>query len=269
MTQKKISAILLVTTMLVLLISSCSKTTNRPVEPQPVANAGKLARMSFKDGSYDSVYYNSDGSISKIVNHYTVPGSYTEVFNYEYNAAKKVSRINQNNGDYYRYEYVGGQLIAVMHYVNGVKQDYKMYDYAGDRISSIEEYYQPNPNIPGHELIARRDYTYYGDGNLKLEENYSFDPQTHAPKKDFTVEHSDYDGKPNTAEPVSRFLYTSFVEFAKNNARKMVTKDVVNGVTTEFQSEYTYDAVSHPLSRKISYQSGSQLITETIQFSYY
>jgi uncharacterized protein with FMN-binding domain len=270
MTQKKVSGVLLVLTMLVLLISSCRKTSPSPnPEPQPVPNKGKLAKMSFKDGSYDSLVYNADGSVARIINHYTVPGSYTEEFSFEYNTDKKVSRINQNNGDYYRYEYVGAQLIAVMHYVNGKKQDYKMYDYDGAHISSIEEYYQPNPNVPGHELISRRDYSYYPDGNLKLEQNYSFDPVTRAPKKDFTVEHLDYDGKPNPADPLSRFLYTSFVEFAKNNARKMITRDEVNGVNTEFQSEYTYNASAHPLSRKVSYMSGGQLVIETIAYSYY
>jgi hypothetical protein len=269
MTQKKLSGLLLLLTMLVLLVSACRKSSSIPVEPQPVPAKGKLAKMSFKDGSYDSIFYNNDGSIARILLHYTIPASYNEDYSFEYYADKKVSKITESRGEYYRYEYVGGQLIAVMHYVNGKKQDYKMCDYTGNKISSIEEYYQFNPNVPGHELISRRDYTYYSDGNLKLEENYSFDPQNHAPKKDFTVEHADYDGKPNTADPVSRFLYMSFVEFAKHNARKMTTKDEISGITTEFESEYTYDAGSRPLTRKISYLSGGQQVTETIVFSYY
>jgi hypothetical protein len=268
MTQKKISGVLLVLTMLVLLISSCRKNPIQPNEPQPLPS-GKLAKMSFKDGSYDSVFYNNDGSIARIINHHTVPGPYTEEFSYEYDTNGKVKRINQNNGEYYQYGFIGEELVAVMHYVNGRKRDYKLYDYVDHKLSSIEEYYQFDPNVPGHELYSRRDYSYYQDGNLKLEENYSFDAQTHVPKKDFTIEHADYDGKANTSDAVARFLYMSSIEFAKHNPRKMKTKDEVSGVVTEFQSEYTYDAASRPLTRRISYPSGGQTITETILFSYY
>lgn len=267
MTQKKISGILLLITMIALL-ASCSKRVDVRIDPQPGPAPGKLAKLEYK-GGYDSLFYNTDGTISRIKNYYSMPGPYTEVFDFEYNNDKTVSRITDNNGEKYEYKYFGGQLTAVMHYVNGVKQDYRIYDYENGRLSSIEEYYQIDPNAVGHAFTAERKLYYHPDGNLKQEVSYSFDPQTHAPVKDFSIEHTDYDNKLNPTDNLGRFLYLAFVQMAKNNSRKMTAKNEQNGAFTTFDYEYTYDAAANPLTRKMVYISNGQLVTELIKYYYY
>ncbi len=268
MTQKKLSGILLLITMIALL-ASCSKRVEPIIEPQPVPIPGKLAKLSFKDGAYDSLFYNADGKISKIKNYYAMPGPYTEIFTFEYNAAKQLSRITDSNGELYEYTYTNGELTAVKHYINGVKHDYRLFDYQDGKLSAVEEYYQPAPGVPGHEFTAQRNFYYYPDGNLKQEVSYSFAPQTRVPVKDFTIEHSDYDSKLNPTDLLGRFLYMPFIQLSKNNPGKMTAKSEANGASTEFVYEYTYDAASNPLTRKMSYTSGGQLITETVLYHYY
>jgi hypothetical protein len=267
MTQKKISGILLLLTMIALL-ASCRKQVIKYVEPEPVPVPGKLAKLEYTNG-YDSLFYNSDGAISRIKNYYTMPGPYTEIFSFEYNSDKTVSRITDNNGESYEYRYSGGQLVAVMHYVKAVKQDYRMYDYENGRLSSVEEYYQVDPSSGGHEFTAERKFFYHPDGNLKQEVNYSFDPQTHAPIRDFTIEHLDYDSKFNPIDNMGRFLYLAFVQMSKNNSRKMTAKNELSGAFTEFNYEYTYDAAANPLTRKMTYTSNGQPVTELITYHYY
>jgi hypothetical protein len=266
MTQKKISGILLLITMMALL-ASCGKQVEPRLEPQPLPASGKLAKLEYK-GGYDSLFYNADGSVNRIKNYYTMPGPYTEIFDFEYNNDKTVSRITDNNGESYEYKYFGGQLAGVMHYRNGVKQDYRMYDYESGRLSSIEEYYQTVPD-GGYEFMSERKFFYHADGNLKQEVNYSFDPQTRAPIRDFTIEHLDYDNKFNPADNLGRFLYLAFVQMSKNNSRKMTAKNEQSGAFTEFNYEYTYDAAANPLTRKMSYTSNGQTITELIKYYYY
>jgi hypothetical protein len=267
MTQKKISGILLLITMIALL-ASCSKQVGPRIEPQPVPAPGKLAKLEYQ-GGYDSVFYNTDGSINRIKNYYTMPGPYTEIFDFEYNNDKTVSRITDNNGEYYEYKYFGGQLAGVMHYVNGSKQDYRIYEYESGRLSAVEEYYQIDPSSGGHEFTAERKFFYHPDGNLKQEVSYSFDPLTRAPIKDFSIDYSEYDNKLNPTDNLSRVLYLAFVQMSKNNSRKMTAKNEQSGAFTAFNYEYTYDAAANPLTRKITYTSNGQPVTELVKYYYY
>ena len=269
MTQKSISGLLLLLTMLLLLVTSCNKTGQKPIDPVPVPTAGKLAKMAFKDGSYDSVFYQADGSISRIKIHYALPGPYTETYDFEYNSDKKVSKVLQNNGEYFQYSYVNGQLAAVAHYVAGNKQDQRIYDYQDGKLISIEEYHQPSPNTPGYEFTGERILEYYPDGNLKKETSYSFDPQTRAPIRDASIEYSDYDLRQNPADQLSRFLYLSFIQFSRNNPRKTVIKNEQNGSATEFLTEYTYNASLTPSSHKTTFLSGGQQVVDTVMYYYY
>ncbi len=269
MTQKKFSGILLLLTMLILLATACRKNPVTPADPQPENPAGKLAKLSYPDGSYDSMFYDTNGRIIRIKNQHTVPMAFTEAYSIAYTADNKVDKISQDNGEYYTYTYHTGQLAAVAHYQGGKKRDYRIYDYENGKLSSIEEYYQINPNSSAYDYAGERKLFYYADGNLKQEVTYSFDPVTRAPVKDVTVAYLDYDTKLNPSDPLGRFLYLLSVPLATNNARKVTMKDEVNGHLTEFSFEYTYNEASKPVSRKMTYQSGAQTITETMQYQYY
>jgi hypothetical protein len=269
-TQKMIRYTIAIVLSLSLIFSSCSKTPVKPVPvPEPSPVIGYLSKLEYSDGSYDSLFYNENGTIKKLINHSVKPLPYNEIFVFEYDANKKLTRITDNNGEYYQYLYAGGALAAVSHYVNNVKKDYKFYDYQNGKLVSIEEYYQIAPGGPGFEYTAKRELSYYADGNLKNEVSYSFDPQTRVPIKDVTIEHADYDAKFNPVDALGRFLYLSQIQMSKNNARKVITKDEVNGIITGFDFEYTYNDFSNPLTSKMTYTSGGQTITETLKYYYY
>jgi YD repeat-containing protein len=269
-TQKMTRYTLAIVLSVSLIFSSCSKTPVKPVPvPEPSPVTGYLSKLEYSDGSYDSLFYNADGTIKKLINHSVVPAHYNEIFLFEYDSNKKLTRITDNNGENYDYKYFGGKLSAVTHYVNNVKRDYKIYDYQNDKLVAIEEYYQIAPNAPGYEYVSKRELNYYADGNLKNEVSYSFDPQTHAPIKDFTIEHIDYDTKFNPSDALGRLLYLSQVQMAKNNARKIIARSESSGATTVYDFEYTYNDFSNPLTRKMTYTSAGQTYTETVKYYYY
>jgi antitoxin component YwqK of YwqJK toxin-antitoxin module len=252
-------------------IFSCKKEQEKPVDPNPNPSPviGKLAKLRYSNGSYDSLYYNSDGTIARLVVYNNFPGPYTERYSFEYDTQKKVTRILQDNGERYDYTYINGQLTAVSHFVNGQKRDFRFYDYVNGKLAEVEEYYQTDPGQTGWGYLAHRSYTYYPDGNLKDETSYSFDTVTRMPRKDLTITYEDYDGNFNSIEVLGRFLYLSQQELAKNNARKLVSKDEVNGSSTSFSFTYTYNEFRNPLTRTMQYQSAGSTVTETVQYSYY
>ena len=266
--KKMKTKLLLIGAGIFMWMMSCRKGADKPVQ-EPDQVIGKLAKMEYTDGSYDFVFYNADASIRMVKIHSVVPGPYDEIYRFAYDGNGRVTRITDNIGEYYDYTYQNGVLAAVSHYVNGTKRDYCLYDYQNGKLSAIEEYYKLGLNTPGYEYTALRKLYYYADGNLKTEENYSFDSQTHLPIKDFTVEHLDYDGNFNPEDGVSRFLYQHQLQLAKNNPRRMTTKDEQSGMVSEFIYEYTYNAFSNPLTKKLSYTISGQLHTETIKYYYY
>jgi hypothetical protein len=269
-TQKMIRYTLAIVLSVSLIFSSCSKTPIKPVPvPEPGPVIGYLSKLEYSDGSYDSLFYNENGTIKKLISHTVIPTHYNEIFVFEYDANKKLTRITDNHGEYYQYIYAGGKLAAVSHYLNNVKVDYKFYDYQNDKLVSIEEYYQPAPGVPGHEYVSKRELSYYADGNLKNEVSYSFDPQTRVPIKDFTIEHADYDTKLNPMDVIGRFIYHSQIQFSKNNPGKMTAKSEASGATNVYNFEYTYNDFSNPLTRKMTYTSGGQTYTETLKYYYY
>lgn len=264
-TMKRLT-VLLSCSMILLAMVSCRKNPVTPIEPPPVA--GKLTKLEYKDGAYDSIYYNSQGLISKFVNHFVFPFPYNEIHQFEYDANNKVTRIADNNGETYEYRYIGGSLAAVMHFKNGVKEDYRFYEYQNGKLTLVEEYYRIGFNTPGYQLSSKLEYFYYPDGNLKQEVSYSFDPQTMVPTKDFSIEHLDYDSKKNPTDMFSRFLYLYQVPMASMNVRKLITKNERNGASIEYNFAYTYDNAGNPLTKKITYPSGGQTIEETIKYYY-
>ncbi len=246
----------------------CKKDSTQPSDPAPTPIINKLAKLVYSDGTYDSLFYNSDGNVSKIKAHTMIPSPYDEIFLFTYDNNKKVARITDNHGEYYDYKYMAGQLISVAHYVNGQKEDYKIYDYENGKLGTVEEYYKEYPGGPGHLYTSERKFSYYPDGNLKQEVLYTFNAQRNL-LKDVTIDYSDYDGKVNPLEALGRYLYFSQMPLAKNNVRKFTTKHEASGSATEFSFEYTYNDFSNPLTHKMSYTQGGVLHTETVKYYYY
>lgn len=237
--------------LLAVAFASCSKTpVVKPApqpEPNPVINA--LSKVSYSNGDYDSLFYNSDLLLVKIKMHTTIVNPFDQVFTFEYDANKKIKRIADNTGESFDYLYANGELVSVKHNIGSRKVDFKLYDYTNGKLTGIEEYYQENFNQPGYLLTAQHELTYYDDGNLKSQTIYAYD-QARTKYKQFTALYENYDGKQNPHALLSQFMYFFQLPLSKNNAGKMTWKDEVNGATTVLDYTYTYNDFLNPLTLK-------------------
>lgn len=261
------------TTAWVMLISiglmSCGKKTNQPSN-QPSQHAGKLAKVDFGNGTYDSIFYRQDGKIDKINIVYELGGNtYREKYQYFYNTAGQIDILKEEDGDEYRYAYNNGQLVAVNHFVNGVKMDYKLYNYvgAGTRIESIEEYHKPYPTYPGFEFTFQKNYNYYAEGNLKEEVGYQINTLGQSTKY-ITVSYVNYDQKINIDYIYRSFLYMSGVKLTANNVTKLVRTDEVSGVSNTYNYQFTYNSKGEPTKRQLINPPGGSVET-VVTYSYY
>lgn len=155
-----------------------------------------------------------------------------------------------------------------MHYVGGSKEDYRTYVWNNGKLAEVEEHYRPGISVPGHQLMTRREFAYYADGNLQKETVYNWDAQAQALVKDYSRTFPDYDAHFNPVESISHFLYLSQVVLNSRNARKMISVDERTGLPTEFNFSYTYNDVRNPLSKKMTYASGGQQLQETVTYHY-
>lgn len=244
---------------------SCSKPAVVQPAPEPVPVVGALSKVDYGGGEYDSLYYNSDLQLIKIKSHTNLLNPFDQVYTFEYDAGKKITRIVDHTGEHYEYKYVNGVLTGVLHFIGTQKVDYRIYDYKDGKLATIEEYYQEDFNTPGYLLTAESELAYYADGNLKSSTTYSYD-QARVKYKHFSTTYTDYDTKLNPAGILNRFTYFSQIPLQKNNPGRMISKDEVSGAQVVYDFTYTYNDFSNPLTQKMVYGNGQSI---TSQLYYY
>lgn len=243
--------------LLAILVTACSKSPVIKPAPVPVPVINALSKVEYSGGDYDSLYYNSDLQVIKIVVHTNAVMPFDQVYTIEYDANKKVTRVVDNTGERYDYIYVNGVLGGVTHYIGNDKFDFKLYDYTNGKLTHVEEYYRPSFNTPGYEMTAEIDFEYFPDGNLKKQTMYGFTQQNRTKYKLFSTTYSDYDTKPNPTAFLDRFTYYAQLDIQKNNPGKMVGRDEMNGTDNNFEYAYTYNDFLNPLTRKTTASGGS------------
>lgn len=236
--------------IIAVLVTSCSKTPVVQPAPAPAPVVNALSKAEYGGGDYDSLYYNNDLQVIKIVSHTNAVVPFDQVFTFEYDASKKLTRIVDYSGERYDYVYVDGVLSAVKHYIGNTKTDFKIYDYTNGKLTNVEEYYQVGLNGQAYDFSSELEMEYYPDGNLKKQTMYGFDQQTRNRYKMLSTTYSDYDTKQNTAGFLNRFTYYSQVEIQKNNPGKMTGRDEVNGIDYDYNFTYTYNDFFNPLTQK-------------------
>jgi hypothetical protein len=254
--------------VLTLIISSCGKSVNEPVPQHP--SSGKLAKVSFGGGYSDSLYYNQDGKLNKIVIFSDLGGAtYKEVYHFTYNSMGKVASVQIENGDEFRYAYVNDLVAAVSRYENGVKVSYKFLNYVGQgtRLESVEEYEKTSPGALGFAYTFKQEYTYHTDGNLKEEIRYQINQNGQATKYQ-TVRYEDYDQHLNVDNVFRHFIYLSGVTLTVNNPRKIIRRDEIAGTEQQYNYQFTYNTKSSPVKRTMSTGPVGSVETE-VTYSYY
>ncbi|HCL04797.1 MAG TPA: hypothetical protein DHW64_02020, partial [Chitinophagaceae bacterium] len=150
-------------------VTSCSKKGDSIIQPpvpvEPVQ--GKLAKISYDSGAYDSLYYSPAGKLIKIKSVWDPSSAVSVTYFFDYNAQGKLTRINSDQGEEYRYTYSGNQLEEVGQYVGGLKIRHKGFTYNSQGVLTSTHTYADilsNPN--DQDFLDMFIYTYYADGNL-------------------------------------------------------------------------------------------------------
>ncbi len=253
-----------------LIFTACKKQPITPQlpPPQPQQPTGKLAKLIYDTGAFDSLYYLADGRITKLVNNIDPGFGDGIAYNFVYDATGKVERINSSEDRSYRYSYENGKVVAISEYINQHKSSYKLFNYVNDILTSME-IYNYNGAARGYEFSGLHTYTFYSDGNLKEEVTYTVNVFTGQLIKHMTIEYSDYDNKLNPEELVRQVPYYYGIVRMKNNPGKRITKRESNGIISTFNSQFTYDQQAKPLTKKFLYQDPSGALIETNTLFYY
>lgn len=253
-----------------LMFTACKKQPITPQlpPPQPQQPTGKLAKLVYDTGAFDSLYYLADGRITKFVNNIDPGFGDGIAYHFVYDASGKVERINSSEDRSYRYTYENGKVVAISEYINQHKSSYKLFNYVNDILTSME-IYNYNGAARGYEFSGLHTYHFYPDGNLKQEVTYTVNVFTGQLVKHLTTEYSDYDNKINPEELVRQVPYYYGIVRLKNNPGKRVVKRELNNMTTIFNSIFTYDPQSKPLTKKFQYQDPSGVLIETNTLFYY
>ena len=240
---------------------ACSKKTDNvlppPATPQPVK--GKLAKIIFDSGAYDSLYYGSGGELIKIKTVWDPASgiSITHLFNYD--AQGKLQHISTDHGEEYRYSYTGNQLHEVGLYIGGIKTRHTTYTYHQGVLTASHSFADILTNPNDQDFLDMFIYTYYPDGNLKTETSYSVHPVTGDPVKEITITYSDYDQQHNADDIFKQMPYHFGHQFAKNNARMRSIKNEKTGEITNYLFFYNYNESALPVSRRFEYYGGGKL----------
>ncbi len=253
-------------------VTSCSKKTDTIIQPpvpvQPVK--GKLAKISYDSGAYDSLYYASSGDLIKVKSVFDLSSGASVTYSFEYSAQGKLTRISSDQGEEYRYTYSGNQLYEVGQYVGGLKIRHKGFTYDNlGVLTSTHTYADVLTNPNDQDFLDMFIYTYYPDGNLKTETSYSVHPNTGHPVKEVTITYSDYDNNHNPDDIFKQMPYFFGQRFFKNNARLRVVKNEKTGIESTYLFTYTYNQSTLPITRKFEYYGNGNWEEGTCIYSYY
>lgn len=251
-------------------LTACSKKADNIQLPPPAETIkGKLAKISFDTGAYDSLYYSVDGALIKIRSVVDPASGNSVTYSFDYNVQGKLTRIYNDQGEEYRYTYSGAELEEVGLYVSGIKTRHKGFTYNNGILTSTHTYADVLSNPNDQDFLDMFTYTYYPDGNLKSETSYSVHPTTGWPVKEVTITYSDYDNKYNPDDIFKQLPYYFGNTFFKHNARTRIVKNEKTGVESTYLFTYTYNQVTLPLTRKFEYYGSGNWLEGTCTYSYY
>lgn len=256
----------------ILLVSACSKKSDQlqptPQLPQEPVK-GKLAKISYDSGAYDSLYYDASGKLIKYKSVW-VPGSGTSLtYFFDYDMFGKPTRVYSDQGEEYRYSYENGLLSEVGLYFGGIKTRHKGFTYNQGQLTSTHTYADILSNPNDQDFLDMFTYTYYPDGNLKTETSFSVHPVSGWPVKEMTITYSDYDNSYNPEDLLKQLPYYFGKTFLKNNAGTRTAKNEKTGETSTYIFSYTYHSSTLPLTRKYEYYGSGNWQEGSCIYSYY
>ncbi|MES2003650.1 MAG: hypothetical protein V4450_03950 [Bacteroidota bacterium] len=274
-TLKQISCSLVKLGLLsILLLTACSKdpvTTPDPGTNPPPASGKKISKIEYDGGSYESVEYNSNGTIAKITNHivYSTGTPYHLVYSFVYTGTV-LNEVRGDDGTKFKYTYANQQVIKTELYsAGGNLVAYYDYTYTNGKLTRTDGYNR----IPGGTISTtptmRYDKEYLSSGNLKKMIIYFRNPTTGGLEKSSEYLFNDYDNKRNTTAVFENNPYLPLDSLIPNNPLTELHYDMNGTLEDTVAHTYTYDADGNPLTRKTVIKSvGYPDMVENATFYY-
>ncbi len=232
----KVSAILAVAAIA---LASCRKD---PKPNNPGNSTTKITRIEENGFITSKFEYNADGTLKRVISA-TSPGSET-IFNFTYNAEKKVSEFTTDNGYKSKYVYINGALVRTENFEDGEKVSESNLTYENGRIKSNTLFtaFPQGGGTVTYKPTYRVVFTYFPNGNVDKIENFSVDPDSNEESFEYGYRFKQFDDKKSPTSFIADFAQVLFYQpIHKNNPLVEEFLDE-NGVQETTTHEYTYDS---------------------------
>lgn len=231
--------------------SSSDEVTPKPVVPDPVKQK-KIVEVKQDNQFLYTFTYNSDGKISQIGN-YTNTGSLYSTTKVEYTNGFETKRSTYNLKNelysYHTYTYTGKYISERAIYSRNVS--------TGQEVLAQKTFYTNDPTKSDHNLMGVKYYD--GTGNLvaKSEITYlnnngsSLSNVYNAAGSKTNVTTWMRDNAIAWDKVLDPFVYQH-----EHNTTSVSDNNLLDGTTTGYTVEYTYDSDNYPLTAKYLHSNG-------------
>lgn len=257
----------------VLLLHSCSKDPGVNPDPgtNPVPAGKKLSKIEYDGGSYETIEYNTNGTIARITNHieYSNGSPVHNIYSFIYTGAV-LTEVRADDGSKFKYTYANQQVIKTEVYAaTGNLVAYYGYAYQNGKLWRTDGYHR----LPGGPIstipTTRYENEYYATGNLQKMILYFRDPSTGTLDKTDEYVVSQYDSKNNTSALFENNPYLPLDSFIPNNPLSEVHYNANGNIEETVTHTYTYDTDGNPLTKKtVTKIPGVQDAVENTRFYY-
>lgn len=257
--------------MVVLLITGCTKEFDPggPIDPGTPNNLKKLSKITYDDGSYLAVQYNTAGQPNKITTlEKNTGGDDITVYQLAYNG-DKLSQMSASNGTKYKYTYTGSDITKVEIVTpNNAVIAYYEYTYKDGRLWRTDIFSSHGGQISTTPNI-RFEVDYYTNGNIKTMSAWYKDYNTGALEKTDVYEMSSYDNKKNTSLLFENNPYLPTLTAIPNNPLTEKHYDNAGQQYASVTHSYTYDDQGNPIKRKtVTKETGMPDAVSETSFQY-
>ncbi len=255
-TAKKLSfQVAAIWLLAIVLFTGCTKeyvnTPDSGNTPPPPSGNKKLSKIEYDGGSYESIQYNTNGTVSKITNHIDY-GSGTPdhtIYSFMYTGTV-LSEVRGDDGITFKYTYANQKVVKTEIYAAGGNLvAYYEYSYTNGKLFRTDGHTRLGGSTT-IKLSFRYENEYFNNGNLKKMTIYYRDPSTGLLEKSSEYVLIDYDAKRNTTALFENNPYLPMETFIPNNPLSEQHYDMNGMLEATVTHVYTYDADGNPLTRK-------------------
>ncbi len=254
-----------------LVLVACSK--DSVVTPDPAPQPGgtkKLAKIEYDGGSYQSMTYNSNGTINTITVHIAYSQGTPDhiVYNMFYSGGL-ATELRGSDGSKFKYLYVNQQLVKTEVYAAGNLVAFYEYTYANGKLVRTDGYHRLPGGTVSSTPTMRYGQEYYANGNLKKMSLYYRNTNTGVLEKSNDYLIDQYDTQPNTSAIFENNPFMPLESLIPNNPLSELHYDMNGALEETVIHTYTYDNDGAPLTRKTTTKtSGFPDQVENARFYY-